>query len=49
MSDLVPAEDIEQIVGRARHATMHVGRAVSSKQVAAAKRELAAESNQETK
>ncbi len=30
MSDLVPATEIEQIVGADRHATMHIGRADSS-------------------
>jgi len=29
MSDLVPADRIEAIVGAARHATDHIGRAVS--------------------
>lgn len=33
MSDLVPAEEIERIVGHTRHATMHVGRAVSAEQL----------------
>lgn len=32
MSDLVPATDIEQIVGAPRHTTMHIGRAVSSEE-----------------
>ncbi|MDZ7886583.1 MAG: hypothetical protein U5N53_28430 [Mycobacterium sp.] len=32
MSDLVPPEDIERIVGAGRHATDHLGRAVSSEQ-----------------
>ncbi|UXA19529.1 hypothetical protein [Mycobacterium sp. SMC-4] len=32
MSDLVPAEDIERIVGVPRHRTVHYGRAVSSEQ-----------------
>lgn len=32
MSDLVPAEDIERIVGIARHPTGHFGRAVSAEQ-----------------
>ena len=33
MSDIVPAEDIEWIVGHARHATRHIGRAVSAEQM----------------
>lgn len=32
MSDLVPAESIEQIIGAARHLTNHIGRAVSAEQ-----------------
>lgn len=32
MSDLVPAEDIERIVGANRHAESHYGRAVSAEQ-----------------
>jgi hypothetical protein len=32
MSNLVPAEDIERIVGTARHYQAHYGRAVSSEQ-----------------
>lgn len=32
MSDLVPAEDIERIVGVARHPTEHYARAVSAEQ-----------------
>jgi hypothetical protein len=32
MSDLVPTEDIERIVGVARHRKAHYGRAVSSQQ-----------------
>ena len=32
MSDLVPAEDIEQIVGVERHETDHYARAVSAEQ-----------------
>lgn len=32
MSDLVPAEEIEQTVGARRHAHQHVGRAISSEQ-----------------
>jgi hypothetical protein len=32
MSDLVPTEDIERIVGVARHYQVHYGRAVSSEQ-----------------
>ncbi|ACC42321.1 hypothetical protein MMAR_3910 [Mycobacterium marinum M] len=32
MSNLVPAEDIERIVGASRHSTMHIGRAISSEQ-----------------
>lgn len=32
MSDLVPAENIERIVGVRRHATEHWGRAVSTEQ-----------------
>ncbi|MDM2446245.1 hypothetical protein PP556_14620 [Mycobacteroides abscessus] len=30
MSDLVSPDEIERIVGAKRHATMHIGRAVSS-------------------
>ena len=33
MSDLVPAEDIERIVGISRHPSMHYGRAISTEQV----------------
>lgn len=33
MTDLVPADKIEQIVGAPRHRTDHIGRAVSSKQM----------------
>jgi len=33
MSNLVPPAQIEQIVGRQRHATAHYGRAVSSERV----------------
>ena len=33
MSDLVPASEIEQIVGMPRHSTMHIGRAVSDEEV----------------
>ena len=33
MADLVPAEQIEAIVGASRHAAQHLGRAVSSEQV----------------
>lgn len=33
MSDLVPAEEIEQIVGIERHETRHYARAVSAEQV----------------
>ena len=32
MSDLVPADQIESIVGAPRHATDHLGRAVSAEQ-----------------
>lgn len=32
MSDLVPADQIERIVGAARHPTHHIGRAVSAEQ-----------------
>lgn len=32
MSDLIPAEDIEQIVGAKRHPLRHLGRAVSETQ-----------------
>lgn len=32
MSDLVPSEDIERVVGAKRHGQMHTGRAVSSEQ-----------------
>lgn len=32
MSNLVPAEDIEQIVGQERHQTCHYGRAVTVEQ-----------------
>lgn len=32
MTDLVPADDIERIVGVKRHPTQHYGRAVSAKQ-----------------
>lgn len=32
MSDLVPADDIERIVGAARHPSEHRGRAVSAEQ-----------------
>lgn len=32
MTDLVPATDIERIVGAQRHATLHLGRAVSDEQ-----------------
>lgn len=32
MSELVPAEQIEQIVGAHRHRTLHIGRAVSAEQ-----------------
>lgn len=32
MSKLVPATEIEQIVGESRHATMHIGRAVSEEE-----------------
>jgi hypothetical protein len=32
MSDLVPAEDIERIVGVSRHYHVHYGRAISSEQ-----------------
>lgn len=32
MSDLVPAKAIENIVGASRHATMHIGRAVSAEE-----------------
>lgn len=32
MTDLVPADQIEQIVGARRHALAHLGRAVSSEQ-----------------
>ena len=32
MSNLVPAEDIERIVGAQRHASRHYGRAVSAEQ-----------------
>ena len=32
MSDLVPTEDIERIVGASRRQKMHIGRAVSSEQ-----------------
>lgn len=32
MSDLVPAEDIERIVGVKRHRSVHYGRAVSDEQ-----------------
>lgn len=32
MSDLVPTSEIEQIVGAQRHATMHIGRAISSEE-----------------
>ena len=32
MADLVPPEDIEQIVGEPRDATMHTGRAVTAEQ-----------------
>ena len=32
MSDLVPADQIEGIVGASRHATDHIGRAVSAEQ-----------------
>ncbi len=32
MSELVPAEDIEQIVGARRHAHQHLGRAVSAEE-----------------
>lgn len=32
MTDLVPAEEIEQIVGARRHPHQHLGRAVSSEQ-----------------
>jgi hypothetical protein len=32
MSDLVPTEDIERIVGAPRHATLHQARAVSAEQ-----------------
>jgi hypothetical protein len=33
MTDLVPADRIEQIVGASRHAVDHIGRAVSSEEV----------------
>lgn len=33
MSDLVPGDQIEQIVGAPRHPTEHIGRAVSAEQV----------------
>lgn len=33
MSDLVPTEDIERIVGIDRHPTLHYGRAVSSEEI----------------
>lgn len=33
MTDLVPADQIEQIVGARRHPLAHLGRAVSSEQV----------------
>lgn len=33
MSDLVPADRITEIVGAVRHATAHIGRAVSAEQV----------------
>lgn len=32
MTDLVPADRIEQIVGASRHPTDHIGRAVSAEQ-----------------
>lgn len=32
MTEIVPAEDIEQIVGAQRHPTMHKARAVSAEQ-----------------
>jgi hypothetical protein len=32
MSNLVPPEDIERIVGMPRHSTMHIGRAISSEE-----------------
>ena len=32
MSDLVSPDEIERIVGAERHATMHIGRAISSEQ-----------------
>lgn len=32
MTDLVPADRIEQIVGASRHATHHIGRAVSGEE-----------------
>ena len=32
MSELVPAEGIEQIVGARRHRTLHIARAVSAEQ-----------------
>ena len=32
MSDMVPADEIEGIVGASRHETVHLGRAVTSEQ-----------------
>lgn len=32
MTDLVPAEDIERIVGAPRHPTLHIARAVSAEE-----------------